>query len=131
MFRQPAEAQLRAQLLLRLLRDLSRIFFVVQLLMKRIMKEMNVLCAFFKAQQKDGRIGITHIALFASLIYHWYIEGSTNPLSAFSRDIMKTSKIKSHVTYFRCIKELSDYGYIIYKPSFKKTQASKIYFMEE
>lgn len=86
------------------------------------------LADFFFAIKKDGRISITHIGIYAALLQFRMDNGFTNPIQAFSREIMQIAKISAPITYHRCIRELSEYGYVNYKPSFKRNQASKIYF---
>lgn len=39
---------------------------------------------------------------------------------------MATSRIASTATYQKCIKELRDFGYIIYQPSYHPTKASTV-----
>ena len=43
---------------------------------------------------------------------------------------MAIAKISALKTYYRCIKDMSDYGYLRYVPSKKKNRASKIYFSD-
>lgn len=85
---------------------------------------------FFAAIQKDGRISITHIGIYAALLQYRIDKGYINPIQAFGQDIMRIAKISAPITYHKCVKELSEYGYIVYLPSFKRNQGSKIYFPE-
>lgn len=94
------------------------------------MDKSKPLSDFFAAIRKDGRISITHIGIYAALLQYRIERGYANPIEAFSYDIMGLAKIAAPITYHRCIRELSEYGYISYRPSFKKNQASKIYFKE-
>jgi hypothetical protein len=48
----------------------------------------------------------------------------------FSNEIMPIAKISSPATYLKCVRDLSDFGYIRYEPSFNKNKGSKIYFLE-
>ena len=88
------------------------------------------LSAFFSAISKDGRIGATHIAVYAAMLQYRVSNGFVNPICVFSRQIMPIAKISTAETYCRCATQLSEYGYINYVPSFKRTQGSKIYFPE-
>lgn len=94
------------------------------------MENLKPLSAFFLAIEKDFRISTTHIAMYAALLHCRADRGFINPIQIFRRDLTLIAKISSLHTYHKCIQELSDYGYIKYEPSFKKTQASKIYFLE-
>lgn len=94
------------------------------------MKERRQLKGFFEAIQNDGRIGITHIGLYATLLQYWQENGFPKSITVFSYQIMDLAKI-SATTYHRCIRELSEYGYIRYEPSFKKNKGSRIFMNTE
>lgn len=94
------------------------------------MEELKPLTDFFTAIDKDGRISITHIGIFAALLQYRMRKDYVNPIELFRRDVMKIAKISSPSTFYKCVRELSEYGYIDYKPSFKRNQCSKIYFSE-
>ncbi|MXN90307.1 hypothetical protein GR160_03635 [Flavobacterium sp. Sd200] len=94
------------------------------------MKVLQPLCNFFKAVQSDGRISVNHIGGYAALLDYRARHSMQNPVRTFSHEIMALAKITSNFTYYKCIRELSEYGYINYTPSYKKTKASRIYFLE-
>lgn len=83
---------------------------------------------FFAAISNDYRISSTHIGIFAALLHYKLEKGFTNPIHAFSADIMEIAKISAPKTYRKCMQDMSAYGYLRYEPSFKKNQPSKIYF---
>lgn len=92
------------------------------------MEMLKPLSDFFAAIEKDGRVGVAHIGVYAALLQCWKSKDFTDPLVVFSHEIMHLAKICSRDTYFRCVKELSDYGYITYMPSYKRNRGSSIYF---
>ncbi len=92
------------------------------------MEQLNPLSDFFSAIQQDGRISITHIGIYAALLQYRIDNGFINPIQVFSYEIMQLAKISAPITYHKCVRELSEYGYINYMPSFKRNQGSKIYF---
>lgn len=94
------------------------------------MDRLQLLCDFFDAIEKDGRIGSTHICIYTALLNHRAKHGFANPIHVFSHEVMKVAKIASRMTYYKCIGDLNAYGYIIYQHSFKKTKASTIYFKD-
>lgn len=94
------------------------------------METEKPLSTFFRAIQNDYRISSTHISVFAALLYYREDRGFTNPIHAYSTDIMKIAKLSAARTYRKCVKELSDYGYLRYEPSFKKNKASRIFMPE-
>ena len=94
---------------------------------------MDTLCYlsnFFEGIGTDARISITHIGIYAALLQYRIQNGFTNPIQAFSHEIMNIAKLSSAITYHKCVRDLSNYGYIRYEPSFNRTKGSKIYFIE-
>ena len=91
---------------------------------------LKPLSDFFCAIQKDARISITHIGIYASLLQYWKEQNFINPMNAFSYDIMNVAKISSPHTYYRCMKDLSEFGYIEYQSSFNRRSGSKIYITQ-
>jgi len=92
---------------------------------------LKPLSDFFSAIEKDPRISITHIGIYAALLQYWKKKGLINPVIVFSHEIMRIAKISSPATYFKSVRDLSDFGYIHYEPSLKKNQGSRIYFLEK
>lgn len=88
---------------------------------------LKPLSDFFEAIKKDGRISITHIGIYAALLQYWKEGNFCNPMTAFSHDIMVIAKVSSSATYHKCIRELNEFGYIRYEPSFSRNSGSNIY----
>lgn len=94
------------------------------------MDQLRTLSVFFDAIAGDPRISVTHIGLYAALIRYRQQHDFSNPIHAFSYEIMELAKIGDG-TYRKCLKDLSNYGYIRYVPSFNNKQGSTIYFLDE
>lgn len=94
------------------------------------METNNPLSAFFEAIEKDFRISTTHIAIYVALLQYRIDKGCINPIQVFRQEITSIAKVSSPHTYHKCVRELSEYGYIKYEPSFRKTKGSKIYFFD-
>ncbi|MDI1305240.1 MAG: hypothetical protein PSX42_10410 [bacterium] len=92
------------------------------------MEMLNPLSDFFKAIENDYRISITHIGIYVALLQFRANRGFVNPIQAFRYDIMDIAKISSPKTYYKCMRELNEYGYIKYEPTRKRNQGSTIYF---
>jgi len=88
---------------------------------------LEPLSHFFSAIENDPRISITHIGIYAALLQYWKEHGCVNPVQVFSYEIMWIAKISASTTYHKAIRELSEYGYLVYKPSFNRKRASRIY----
>jgi hypothetical protein len=84
---------------------------------------------FFSAIETDPRISITHIGIYAALLQYWSEHHFENPVHVFSYDIMRIAKVSASTTFHKTIRELSEYGYIKYEPSFKRNKGSKVYFI--
>jgi len=93
------------------------------------MVSSELLGEFFALAKRDPRISITHIGIYAALLEVWRERQFEHPICAFSHEVMPTAKISASSTYHKIIRDLSDFGYIRYEPSFKRTKASKIYMV--
>lgn len=82
---------------------------------------------FISSATKDCRINKGHVALYVTLIHFWKGQNCINPLRLFGQQVMPVAKISSNSTYHRLIKELHEFGYINYSPSYYKAKASLIY----
>lgn len=92
------------------------------------MDRLCYLSNFFEAAADDPRIGITHIAVYAVLLQYWSEHHFANPLQVFGHEIMRMAKIAG-TTWYKSIRELDEYGYIRYEPSFKRNQGSKVFML--
>src|SRR5574338_14787 len=95
------------------------------------MDKLRYLADFFEAINCDARISITHIGIYAALLQYRMQNGFINPIQVFSHEIMSIAKLSSAITYHKCVRQLSEYGYIRYEPSFNRNKGSKIYFSEK
>lgn len=93
------------------------------------MDSLKPLSDFFFAIDKDARISITHIGIYAALLQYWKEHEFANPLQAYSYDIIQIARISSPTTYHKCVRDLNEYGYIKYEPSFKRNSPSKVYLL--
>jgi hypothetical protein len=93
------------------------------------METLKPLSDFFKAIEKDYRISITHIGIYAALLQFRVDSGFVNPIQVRSYEIMGIAMISSPKTFHKCIHELNEYGYIKYVPTRNRSQKSKIYFL--
>jgi hypothetical protein len=96
-----------------------------------MMELLKPLSDFFKAIENDYRISITHIGIYVALLQFRVDKGFVNPIQAYRYQIMDIAKISSPKTYYKCMRELNEYGYIEYKPTRKRNQGSRIYFVDK
>ncbi len=90
---------------------------------------LKAISNFFNAIENDPRINTSHISLYMGLLQLWALHNCTNPVSIFSHEVMHLCKISGPATYHKCIKNLSDYGYINYKPSYYRKKRSLVYLI--
>ena len=90
---------------------------------------MEPLHVFLSAVETDPRITTAHISLYVSLWKKWKDSGTDQPLSIFRQDLMTLCKISSYNTYHRAIRQLHEYGYIKYVPSYNHFLGSLVYFI--
>ncbi len=76
---------------------------------------------------EDDRLNTTHFALYLALFQFWNLNHFQNPITLIRMDVMKLSKIGSANTYSKCIKELHNWGYINYEPSYNPMVGSKVH----
>ena len=91
------------------------------------MNYIKHLSGFFDKVSKDDRLNPTHISLYVSLFQFWNACRFHNPISISRNEVMKVSKICSKATYHKCIRELNDYGYLSYHPSYNPFKGSLVY----
>lgn len=93
------------------------------------MLALKPLSDFLSAIAHDPRISVTHIGIYVALWQYWKEHDFENPLHVFSREIMCLAKVSGSGTYHKIIKDLNEYGYIKYEPSYKRNQGSKVYLL--
>ena len=87
-----------------------------------------ILMNFFTRIESDCRISTAHISVYTSLWRKWKEIQPGHQLVFFSREIMPVCKISSVSTYHKTIRQLREYGYITYEPSFNHFCGSMVDF---
>lgn len=90
------------------------------------MEKQEYLLAFSGRAMKDLRISKTHLAVYMALYYLWSQQQFEGSVSAYSSELMELAKISTRATYYTVIRQLHEYGYIKYQPSFYKKYGSVI-----
>lgn len=88
------------------------------------MNYIRHLTGFYDRIQMDDRLNPTHISLYLALFQFWNLNHFQNPISISRNEMMRLSKISALGTYHKCIKQLQDFGYIEYLPSFNPYKGS-------
>ncbi|MGO1597069.1 MAG: hypothetical protein ACTHZ7_15060 [Sphingobacterium sp.] len=85
-----------------------------------------MLRAFFERAQDDPRMKVSHFGVYTALLQQWVEVKCHLPLETFGRITAEMAKVSLR-TYYRCIRDLHDYNYLHYVPSYKNHQGSKVY----
>jgi hypothetical protein len=90
------------------------------------MSQIKELTSFYEAIWDDIRIGPTHISLYMALFQLYNLNQFRNPVSICRKRVMQAAKINGLATYHKCIKDLHEFGYILYLPSFDWRTTSRV-----
>ena len=82
--------------------------------------------AAFVRFNDDSRIKQGHITLYLAFFQKWNREFFKNTLTINRQFIMERAKIRSKTTYHNYLKDLNDWNYLKYSPSFHPARGSKI-----
>ncbi|BBE20416.1 hypothetical protein AQPE_4608 [Aquipluma nitroreducens] len=90
------------------------------------MNYIRHLSGFFIRLAEDQRMTPYHISLYFALFQQWNAERFGDWFVISRSEMMQLSRIGSANTYARCIKELSDWGYISYTASSNIHSGSRV-----
>ncbi|HMR90955.1 MAG TPA: hypothetical protein PKC69_01520 [Chitinophagaceae bacterium] len=85
------------------------------------------LSSFMEKVRDDVRINAIHISMYTALVHYCREKQYRHPVSVFSHELMPLCKISGSATYHRSIRELHEYGYIRYVPSYNHFLGSLVY----
>lgn len=94
------------------------------------MNYIKHLSGFFAKVSKDDRLNPTHVSLYVSLFQFWNACRFHNPISISRQEAMNVSKISSKVTYHKCMRQLHEFGYLNYIPSYNPFKGSLVYLYD-
>ncbi|SFB49941.1 hypothetical protein [Algoriphagus aquimarinus] len=86
---------------------------------------------FMSGIDKDPRISLSHIGVFSVLLHAREEYGGIEPFPIKRKKLMKAAKISSTATYFKIIRQLHEYGYICYLPTFNRMSQSRVALAKE
>ena len=81
------------------------------------MNYINHLSKFYRLLDEDPRIKPLHISLYMALFQAWNHNFFTHSFIMGRTRLMQVSRIGSKTTFSKVLRELHDFGYIIYEPS--------------
>ena len=83
---------------------------------------------FFDAIIHDHRIGLRHIVVYLDFVKQMDECSLTGSVQITRKKVMQLSKIRNIATYHKCMKELQEFGYIDYQPSYHPLKGSLAHF---
>lgn len=90
------------------------------------MNNVGEVSVFMERVQSDPRIGPLHISLYMAILFIWARQGRPVRVQVSARDLKPVAKIAGAAPFYRCMKQLHRYGYIVYEPSFNPSEKSRI-----
>ena len=93
------------------------------------MEQVKELTNFYSAVKNDNRIGTTHISLYMALFQFYNLNRLENPIQITRTAVMEVAKISGLATYHKCMKDLVEFGYIQYEPSYNPAINSQVYLL--
>lgn len=90
------------------------------------MNYIRHLSAFYGKLAKDNRPSPCHVSLYFALFQFWNLNHFNNPVSVSRKQLLQLSKIGSNHTYYKALKDLCNWGYIQYEPSFSQSKGPQI-----
>ena len=75
---------------------------------------------------KDSRLNPSHISLYMALFQLWNFNRFPEVFFIHRAEVMQLSKIGSHGTYHKCIRELDLWSYLKYLPSHNHFRGSRV-----
>ncbi len=94
------------------------------------MELVAVISSFMEDVQEDPRISPVHISLYLAILQRWAAQEKAGPVLFKARGLMPAAKIGGRTLFCRTIRQLHEYGYLRYEPSFKPDEPSKVWVRE-
>lgn len=90
------------------------------------MNRIEVISKAYAGIARNEHITVWHLSIYTTLLYLWVENNYINPITITRKKVMKLAHINSIVTYHKCIKQLQEFGYILYVPSYNYFLGSRI-----
>ena len=94
------------------------------------MNYIKLLAGFFEKVSDDERLNPSHISMYMSIFQLWNSNRFKKPISISRSMIMRVCKVSSNATYHKCIKELNEFGYLRYVPSYNPYKGSLVFLFD-
>ncbi|MBT1686186.1 hypothetical protein [Dawidia soli] len=82
---------------------------------------------WMQVMREDDRTKTQHFALYMTLFQEWNYKFFRNPITLNRENIMAQARIGTVNFYIKTMKELAEWAYIRYEPSYDPRQGSRVY----
>jgi hypothetical protein len=89
--------------------------------------EVKAVMDFMGRVRTDGRLGPAHISVYMAVVYVWVEQGANGPAKVTGKELGALAKISGQTPLYRRLRELHDFGYIVYQPSFNPADRSRVF----
>jgi hypothetical protein len=86
----------------------------------------NQLLGLFERVSTDRRLTPPHICLYLALLHQWRASRFSASFPLIREAVLPVSRIGSNHTFYRCLKDLNNWGYLTYAQSRSSKQPSSI-----
>ena len=93
--------------------------------------DLNIFRGFIESLVSDKRVTVWHMGMILGMVQLANGDKIEDPISISRKKVMQLGHINNIMTYHRCIKELQDFGYIKYYPSYHPGIRTTVYLMEK
>ena len=91
------------------------------------MREVREITDFMERAEKDARLGPMHVSLYLAILYCWLRQGGVGAARVNRKELMPLAKIGGPTPLYKYLRELHEFGYIEYQPSFNPGEKSKVF----
>jgi hypothetical protein len=94
------------------------------------MELSDIIASFMDRVRDDPRISPAHVSLYMAVLHGWSIQGMREPAMFKAPWMMAAARIGGRGLFHRTIRQLHDYGYLRYEPSFKPSEPSRLWVLK-
>ena len=93
--------------------------------------DLNIFRGFIESLVSDERVTVWQMGMVLGMVQLANGNKIEDPISISRKKVMLLSHINNLMTYHRCIKDLQDFGYIKYYPSYHPGIRTTVYLIEK
>jgi hypothetical protein len=90
------------------------------------MTRIDRLMLVVRNETKNNKLTPIHLSLYLALFFCWKESGYQNSFKISRKRVMVLARIHSSATYHKCIREMAEFGYIVYRPNYDHFTGSQI-----